>query len=210
MPEMVYEIEDICQSLHWPVNIFEPNFPDNTFISPNDKKSYGIIFTPTECEPVFFVFDSTGRLWNPFLQEILSKEGPKEVKVITVHLNLDDDNPEPVISEGGKDFDVNDILYQISVKTQNANPSTHIQILELIRYLSDKYLADFNMTDDSGYWETGDVDTLNKRFYSAKWIIQEFHEKLSEKSFSNPEEFIKFIKHLGSLLKKSLKEEEEE
>jgi hypothetical protein len=39
--------------------------------------------------------------------------------------------------------------------------------------------------------------------------MDSFQQKLSEKSFSNPEEFIDFLKQLGTILKKSIKDEEE-
>lgn len=105
---------------------FENSFPDNQFTETQNDKDYGIILTPPLCEPVSFVFDSTGKICNPMLKDILSKEGGnKEIKVITVQLDLNDDNPEPVISENNKDFNLEDIIHQVSIK----NYSKKVQIM---------------------------------------------------------------------------------
>lgn len=209
LPDLVYELEDICQTLSWSVQLFETNFPNDQFLEDAGKKPYGLLFTPADCDPVLFKFDATGRMWNPFLLEMLEKGKDAEVKIITVQLNLDDDNPEPVISEQSKDFDLDLIVYQISVKTTIEEPSAYIQLLELIRYISSKYLDDFSLTDDAGYWATGNTEKLSKRMFTSKLLLDELHEKISEQSFKNPEEFLDFIKKISAMLKKNLKDESE-
>ncbi|MBK6782977.1 MAG: hypothetical protein IPG79_03895 [Saprospiraceae bacterium] len=79
----------------------------------------------------------------------------------------------------------------------------------MIRYLSNKFLKDFSLTDEFGYWNSGDIHKLTKKMDSAQCLMDSFQQKLSEKSFSNPEEFIDFLKQLGTILKKSIKDEEE-
>jgi hypothetical protein len=210
LSDLIFEIEDICETLQWKVTIFENTFPDNQFTKEKNDKDYGIIMIPPLCDPVSFVFDSTGKICNPMMKDILSKEGgPKEIKVITVQLNLNDENPEPVISENDKDFNLDDIIHQVSVKNFSKNSSDYVHLLELIRYLSKKFLKEFSLTDEFGYWNSGDIQKLAKKMDSAQWIMDSFQQKLSEKSFSNPEEFIDFLKQLGSILKKSIKDEEE-
>ncbi|MBK6363661.1 MAG: hypothetical protein IPL63_16000 [Saprospiraceae bacterium] len=210
LSDLIFEIEDICDTLRWKVKVFENSFPDNQFTETQNDKDYGIILTPPLCEPVSFVFDSTGKICNPMLKDILSKEGGnKEIKVITVQLDLNDDNPEPVISENNKDFNLEDIIHQVSIKNYSKKSTDYVQLLELIRYLSNKFLKDFSLTDEFGYWNSGDIHKLTKRMDSAQWLMDSFQQKLSEKSFSNPEEFIDFLKQLGTILKKSIKDEEE-
>jgi hypothetical protein len=57
-------------------------------------------------------------------------------------------------------------LYMLSTKTQFAGPKTHMVIIHLLKYLSDKYLQEFQLTDEGNYWETGDekilLDTFKK------------------------------------------------
>ncbi len=209
LQDLIYEIEDICDTLRWPVDIYESQFDSEQFSEGVEKDSFGLSFTPTDCEPVFFVFNSQGRLWNPFMKDILSDDHPKEIKVFTVQLNLNDDDPEPVIMEGNKEVDLDILVYKITVKTKTNNPSSYIQLIELIRYISDKYFMDFELMDDSGYWKTKNVDVLTKRMISAKLILEELHQKMSEMSFKDPEDFLKFIKQLSQTLKQSLKDEEE-
>lgn len=209
LPDLVYELEDICQTLSWSVHLFETVYPGDQFLTEAGKKPYGILINPKDCEPVLFAFDGTGRLWNPFMLDILEKGNDAEVKVITVQLNLDDDNPEPVISEHDKEFDMDLILYQVSVKTNIEDPSAYIQLLELIRYISNKYLDDFSLTDDAGYWASGNTEKLSKRMFTSKLLLDELHEKIAEQSFKNPEEFLDFIKKISAMLKKNLKDDSE-
>ncbi|MFZ1706053.1 MAG: hypothetical protein WAT79_17030 [Saprospiraceae bacterium] len=209
LPELIYEVEDICHSLHWPVKVFEQIFPDNTFQDKVDDRSYGIFFSPPEFEAIGFVLNSEGRIWNPYLKEALSNGGSDEIKVITVQLNLDDENPEPVISENDKEVNWEEIVYQYSVKSNNPDASTYVQIIELIRYLSEKFFDEFSMQDDSGYWDKKDIHLLTKRLSTTSWLIEELHKKLSKKSFKDPEDFLQYMKQLGTFIKKNIKEEEE-
>ncbi|MBK8621437.1 MAG: hypothetical protein IPN79_06685 [Saprospiraceae bacterium] len=209
LQDLMNEIEDICDTLRWPVDVNESKFEEELFSESVGKDNYGISFTPTDCDPVFFVFNSQGRLWNPFMKDILSDDHPKEIKVFTVQLNLNDDDPEPVIMEGNKEVDLDILVYKITVKTKTNNPSSYIQLIELIRYISEKYFIDFELIDDSGFWKTKNVDVLTKRMISAKLILDELHQKMSEMSFKDPEDFLDFIKQLSKTLKQSLKDEEE-
>ncbi len=69
--------------------------------------------------------------------------------------------------------------YFVSVKTQFGKLETHLWIVGLLRYLKSKYLPDLEVSDEGGYWETGDVSELDARreFLNAK--IAELAEGLS-------------------------------
>lgn len=70
--------------------------------------------------------------------------------------------------------------YFVSVKTQFGKLATHLWIVGLLRYLKSKYLPDLEVSDEGGYWETGDVLELERRreFLNAK--IAELAEGLSK------------------------------
>ena len=180
LPSLVDEVEDICKVLNWKCSVFETEYPDNKFVTPINDSDYGILFSPPSCEPVSLVFDSEGKIYTPWLKEILNKHKSGEVKVITVKLNLDDDNPVPEISEESEDFDPLDMVYSISVKTQFAGAESHVQLMELLRYLSEKYLTEFHIQDESDYWNTRNAEKLHekknkiKQFMDIRWIWKPF------------------------------------
>jgi len=65
-------------------------------------------------------------------------------------------------------------LYMLSVKTQYAGVVLHQFIIQLFRYLSKKYFADFMMKDESGYWETNDEAVLKSNFKKYNDLIDGF------------------------------------
>lgn len=203
LPLLVEEVEDICKTLGWKVNVFETQFPNHTFQNTINDQDYGIIFIPPECEPIFLIFNSEGRLYNPFFRQLMQDETKGNIKVITVKLDLDEENPEPVISEDdGEKFDPSDFAYNISVKTQYAGAEAHIKIIELLRYLSGKYLADFEMMDESKYWDTKNPDDLHLKMDSLNMIIEAFNDIIKDKSIHNPKEFLSLIRMLKAHIKK--------
>ena len=206
---LVIEVEDICDTLNWPVEQYNITFPGHTFSDESSDEIFGIFFTPPQSEPVFLTFDLSGKIINPFLRKVLHESENTEMKVITVKVNLDDENMEPVISEGDNEVDITQVVYRIGVSMEVHDPTSCIQIMELIRYLSDKYLADFTMSDDAGYWNSKNPVLLAKRMKSSKNILDKIQAKLEGRSFSDPEDFLKFIRLLGSYIQKSIRDEEE-
>lgn len=202
LPALVEEVEDICKVLNWKCQVFETEFPKNEFISPINDKDYGILFNPPSCEPVSLVFDSEGKIYTPWLKEILTKHKSGEVKVITVKLNLDDDNSEPEISENSDEFDPLDMVYSISVKTQFASAESHVQLMELLRYLSEKYLTEFYIQDESDYWESRNMDTLHKKMHKINLFMDTFQDMMSNQNIKDPKDFIAFLKRLAQQIKK--------
>lgn len=202
LPALVEEVEDICKVLNWKCTVFNSEYPENNFVSPLDEKDYGILFSPPSCEPVSLVFDSEGKIYTPWLKEILTKHKSGEVKVITVKLNLDDDNPEPEISEDNEDFDPLDMVYSISVKTQFAGAESHVQLMELLRYLSEKYLTEFHIQDESDYWNTRNAEKLHEKMNKINQFMDTFHDMMDNQNIKDPKDFIAFLKQLSMQIKK--------
>ncbi len=94
----------------------------------------GIIVEPSDStEGLPFLFDRAGRLR------------------CLADLICDQIEPDPRCS------------YFVSVKTQFGDVGTHLWITGLLRYLKSKYLPDLEVTDEGGYWETGDLAELEGR-----------------------------------------------
>ena len=61
--------------------------------------------------------------------------------------------------------DINpDLVYTISVKTQFAGPQIHIVLVNLLRYLGQKYCSELQVSDEGGFWETNDEAVLLSAF----------------------------------------------
>lgn len=69
-------------------------------------------------------------------------------------------------------------LYQVSVKTQFAGPLVHMTLINLFRYLNEKYFIDFQMFDEGNYWETGDENVLKEKFTRYNKLFDMFYDGL--------------------------------
>lgn len=56
-----------------------------------------------------------------------------------------------------------DLSWYNHTKTQFAPIDVHIAIIKLLKYLQQKYFKNLKVTDEAGYWETGDANLLKQR-----------------------------------------------
>ncbi len=66
----------------------------------------------------------------------------------------------------------------IAVKTQFATSKAHIQIVELLRELKQRFIADLEVMDEGGYWETKDSSELEKNMTGLKKNIDFLYDAL--------------------------------
>jgi hypothetical protein len=152
LPELIEEVKDIAEIHKWKYHIFERQFPDKSFgISDYNQNIYGIYFTPPGCETVSLSFLSNGRMCDAPHLKFFGKT---------------ETNPE------------HKYLYMLSVKTQYAGAEIHKFIIQLFRYLDKKYLADLELFDDCGYWETNDEEILRSNFKRNADLIESFASAL--------------------------------
>jgi hypothetical protein len=138
LPELIEEVKDICQVYKWKYVVFDRQFPENKVETTEyTDRLYGICFTPPECEMVDVCFLSNGRMSGPMLLQSWGNS---------------------IVSKEKK------YLYMLSVKTQYAGIETHVNIIQLFRYLNEKYLTDFTLMDEGAYWETNDKAVLQENF----------------------------------------------
>ena len=197
----VEEVEDICKVFDWKFSVLNTEYPNDKFVSPLNEDDYGVIFTPDECEPVTLIFDSEGRIYNPWMKDIIAKHDEGQVKVITVQLNLDEEELNPIFTEDSEDFDPLDMVYTVSVKTQFTTAEQHVKIIELLRYISGKYFSDFEMIDESGYWTSRNPEKLDAKLNKVTEFIDRFEDMVSSEVIKSPEDFLKFIKKLSQEIK---------
>lgn len=111
----------------------------------DDKDIKGISFAPEKSEPVFLTFNPDG------------------VLLAATNLMFQDIYDDIRISK--------DLLFTAITKTQYAGMDTHIAIIKLLKYISNKYLETFNLSDEGNYWETGDKQELEIQFKRYNTLI---------------------------------------
>ncbi len=102
----------------------------------------GFMFHPPGCEPIWITFREDGFLADPIYY--IFKNDP-----------ISKPSPE-------EEF----MPYAV---TQFAGQDAHMALIKLLRYLSQKYFEEFEIVDESEYWETGDEQLCSDRF---DWFTQ--------------------------------------
>lgn len=175
LPELISEVQDIAAAYGWPSKAFNTKFPENHFgRSSFNNQIYGISFTPPGCESVFISFLSNGKISTPFQ---LSSFGEAD-------------------NETEKKY-----LYIVSVKTQFAGAEIHMALVQLMRYLSQKYFARFNMSDEGNYWETSDENILKENFKRYSDLLNSFTSAIEKQPFQTNQTIEKYFAKLLELIK---------
>jgi hypothetical protein len=147
---MIDEVKDIAKVNKWDHHIFGTEFDYGLLEKESfDQNIFGIIYSPPGCEPICLTFLSNGRMCCPFTLEHF-KDSNKNEK----------------------------FLYTIFSKTQYAGFEAHKIIIDLFRYLDKKYFLEFELTDESRYWETGKEDVLKESFKRYNNMMDQFSNAL--------------------------------
>ena len=131
-----------------------------------------------KCEPVWFCFLSNGRISSPANLKIFGNSK----------------------SEKEKQY-----VYQVSVKTQFAGIEAHKFIVNLFKYISNKYFTGFEFIDDGQYWETNDEEVLKKNFDKFNSVLNTFTEALKKGIRDEGETLEAFIKRIAQDVYKNMK-----
>lgn len=155
-------------------------FPDDTLDNQlSFAPIYGINFTPTESETISLAFLSNGTMICPARIRFFA-DSKSEIERSYIFTN--------------------------SVKTQYAGVVMHQLIIHILKYLNDKYFENFQLKDESHYWETEDENLMREQFKEYDKLIDNF--ALSIQTFPmNTEEslqayFNRMITHINNLKKR--------
>lgn len=181
LPELIEEVKDICEDFKWEYFILDEELPKDNYGKGfyHPEEMYGICFTPPECETVPLCFLSNGRMSSLVNLRCFGQPANEEEK---------------------------DYLYMLSVKTQFAGIQIHQVIIQLFRYLSEKYLADFNLMDEGEYWETGDENRLKERFRIYTGLLDQFSSALENIPKKGNETLENYIERLAQYLSNKRKQ----
>lgn len=174
--DLIEEVLDISKILNWEYHLFDTDLPEQGLVNGRvNGRLYGISFSPEGSEPVFLTFLSNRRLCSPV--SLWEFKAPVD--------------------------EVPDDAYLIFTKTQYAGPNAHMAIINVLRHIGKKYLAEINVTDEGHYWETRDEDLLRNTFNRYTNLIDSFSSSFSQietKPGESIEDYI--LKVLDTLQKK--------
>jgi len=173
--EMIEEVKDIANIYGWEYTIGNTHFPENSFESETyDDEIYGIYFSPPQCETISITFLSNGKM--------------SSIPNVMFYGNSND--PQHKI-----------YLYTLSAKTQFAGSVIHKVVIHLIRYLSNKYIDEFKMTDEGQYWETMDEAILEQNFKRHTAVIDGVADSLNNLPKEPSESFDNYIERILKIIK---------
>jgi hypothetical protein len=179
LPALIEEIKDIAQVHNWKIRLFEESLPaELSADNEYENKIYGISFTPPSCETVSFCFLSNGRISGPLQLKFFGKYDSKEEA---------------------------EYLYSVSVKTQFAGFDTHVIIVDLFRYLSQRYFSEFTMTDEGKYWETGDKRLLAENFEKYTKMLNNYTSSVESFPMQENENLEAYMNRLVEFIQRRAK-----
>lgn len=180
LPDLIDEVQDIVGIYNWEYNVYERQFPENSFGMPTyNQNIYGISFTPPGCETISLCFLSNGRMSSHAHLKFYGKT-----------------NQQPE----------REYLYMLSVKTQFANVETHQFIIQLFRHLNTKYFVNFSLSDEGCYWETNDIDILKVNFKRNADLLSSFSSALECIPMGKGETIENYFTRLLNLIEKRIKQ----
>lgn len=154
------ELEDFAQSLGWRSHHWKEDFsaPNTARIS-RERGEIRVVghaplrgislFPHKKCEPLWLTFNPNGYLVDVVAIATMAE---REVK----------------LEKSWR-----------TTKTQFAPIEVHIAIVKLLQYVKKRYIADLDVDDDGGYWESGDVIELKRRIDSVNHALDILQTALS-------------------------------
>jgi DnaJ-domain-containing protein 1 len=94
-------------------------------------------------------------------------------------------------------------ILSVAVKTQFAEVTDHIWLVELLRYIRGKYIPAMEVMDEGGYWEQKDPEELKRRLDELGAMIKGLGQALEEASMdtvvdkNNPEALADFVQRIA-------------
>lgn len=172
LQDMIEEVKDVAEIYNWKYHIFETEFNPADFNSSSyNDKIFGISYSPPKSESIDITFLSNGIMCSPVSLQYFGKDKSE------------------------------DLLINIFSKTQYAGVEAHKIIIDLFRYLSKKYFSEFELTDESCYWETGDEAVMRQTFKKYDDMMNIFAGGLENIPINENECIEDYVKRVAEILK---------
>ena len=157
--DLIREVSEISKTLSWHCEVLDQEWktiPTARFEHAEDGIRIvgntclkGVQFIPHEkCEPIWLFFTTAGNLSTPF------------------HIALDAEDLYP------------ERKVWITSITHYAGADVHIAILNLFKHLKKNYIADLEVHDEGGYWDSEDKSILEKKIKKLDQLMALTDEQL--------------------------------
>jgi len=90
----------------------------------------------------------------------------------------------------------------VGTKTQFAPIETHIIVIKLLKYLKKRYILNLEVHDEGGYWDTGDINELKRRFNTINRSMDILEDALDKMPLINTNHS---VKDLADMIEEMLK-----
>jgi hypothetical protein len=138
------EVKDIAQSLGWGMHLWDEDLSKPNTARVIRHENYiemcghvplrGLtLFPHPDCEQLSLTFDRKGHLMDAFGMTLVASGGRRP-------------------GEGW-----------LSMKTQFSPLEIHITVVQLLHYLKKRYVGNLEVSDEGGYWESGNAQELKRR-----------------------------------------------
>ena len=174
--EMIEELKDVAEINNWKYQIFHSKFPEKLYDDDShSKRLYGIIIFIPNCEPLYMTFLSNRRMCMPVALKFWGNSTDEIEKKY---------------------------LYMLSTKTQFAGRNIHKIVIRLFKYLSKKYLSEFELLDEGKYWETGDEKILDDNFAKNEEIFNSIGLALESIPLNENESIEEYLERILKIISK--------
>ena len=181
----VEEVEDICKTMQWKYkrlditeDVDAKGFPME--IGEGKTKTIrlqGVFFTPPNCETVCLAF--TNERWTCT---------PIHFETAASLVELDPYLP-----------------YSMHTKTQYAGIDMHVALVNLLKYLEQKYFSEMRVYDEGDYWNTLDKTILESHFAAYTNAINMVKSALENENWQVTDDPYKIATQIEELIKRKLK-----
>lgn len=190
LKDFIEEVKDIAIANNWKYKIYNETFNQSELGLTAFKLNeiYGISITPPDCETVNLTFLSNGKIASLSTLSLYAEEKTIE--------ELED--PEC-------------FLYYNFAKTQYAGYEVHKKLCNFFKYIAPKYFnADFELDDETNYYEDNDEAKLIMEFDRSSAIISMFSSAFDVVKPQKGESIRDFLEKVGNIVSNNLKDKFED
>lgn len=166
---LIAEVEALANLYGWEHVVYNDTFPSMFFGNSYSDCIYGIAVIPPCCDPIFLSFLSNGRMSSP------------------LHLESFGYSTELIHNE---------YLYLLSVNTFDAGVEVHIKVVDMLKLVSEKYLTNFEVNDEGGYWESGNKVLLTEAFYHRMQLVELMPHQRVSATWTSSESIRQYLNHV--------------
>jgi hypothetical protein len=162
LSDLIADAEKLVKANGWFFQVFYDSLPkDEAGKELFKDEVFGFLFSPRDTDPFFICFDTYGKMDCPVRK--FREETPEDS---VFEFESDEDDDENYNSDAFR-FDeryITESIHTTSIKIPTAGMESYKKIRQVLRTLSEKYFSEFRVVDESGYWESGDENELERYF----------------------------------------------